>query len=67
MWRVTCHSAWHCVQVRVVVYAISCECVVAVKLLIRAFELTGLCVLANPVYQMCGAAVEPAGTGGAGR
>ena len=37
------------------------------ELLIRAFELTGLCVLANPVYQMCGAAVEPAGTGGAGR
>ena len=37
------------------------------ELLIRAFELTGLCVLDNPVYQMCGAAVEPAGTGGAGR
>ena len=23
--------------------------------------------MANPVYQMCGAAVEPAGTGGVGR
>ena len=54
--------------------ASACVCVPVVfvrvasgKLLIRAFELTGLCVLANPVYQMCGAAVEPAGTGGAGR
>ena len=37
--------------------------VVCGGLLIRAFELTGLCVVANPVYQMCGAAVEPAGTG----
>ena len=33
------------------------------RLLIRAFELTGLCVVANPVYQMCGAAVEPTDTG----
>ena len=38
--------------------------VVCGGLLIRAFELTGLCLLATPVYQMCGAAVEPVGTGG---
>ena len=41
--------------------------VVSGRLLIRAFELNGLCMLANPEYQLCGIAVEPAGTGGAGR
>ena len=43
-----------------VVYVFS---VVCGGLLIRAFELTGLCVVATPVYQMCGAAVEPVGKG----
>ena len=51
----------------VCMYVISCECVVAVNYSYELSSLPGCVCLANPVYQMCGAAVEPAGTGGVAR
>ena len=51
-----------------------CKCVYAISICESglqwfthtSFRAYRVVCLANPVYQMCGAAVEPAGTGGAG-
>ena len=57
---------WHCVQVRVFMYAIRCECVVAVNYSYELSSLPGCVCVGQPGVPMCGAAVEPAGTGGVG-